>query len=299
MKSAAPEQILSSKPNDRANSILDKQAQLNRSTRGQWGLYASHRQEIERLLVPPLRGGRICVLGAGNCNDIDLQWLAQVYREVHLVDIDGDALEAAAKRQEVEGSSNVQLHGGVDLTGVADLLGTWAQRPPTVEAVETCTRRAAGPPAEWAAEFGGAFDAVLSPCVLSQLITPVRDSIGEAHPGFAALLAAIRSRHLLTMVDLLAPGGRGVFVTDLLSSARYADLAKVAKEQLPGLMRTFVGDGKYFGGLDPGAIAGVLKNEPGLANRVGDLKAAAPWLWHLGLNKAYLVYAICFRRRGT
>ncbi|MDB5173443.1 MAG: hypothetical protein JWN51_2216 [Phycisphaerales bacterium] len=278
-------------------SVRKKQARLNRSTRGQWGLYASHRAEIERLLVPERRGGRICVLGAGNCNDLDLQWLVEAYREVHLVDIDGDALQQAAKRQGLEGSAKVRLHEGVDLTGAADTLGGWARRPPTGEEVEACTCRAAGPPGEWAAALGGAFEAVLSPCVLSQLIAPVRDTIGEPHAGFNTLLAAIRGRHLRTMADLLLPGGCGVFATDLLSSARYADLAKVAKEQLPGLMRTFVGDGKYFGGLDPGAIAGVLKNEPGVAECVGELKAAAPWLWHLGLNKAYLVYAISFRRR--
>ena len=68
-------------------SIVDKQSQLNRSTRGQWNLYASHRQELERLLVPARPGGRICVLGAGNLQvDLDLQWLTQVYREVHLVE---------------------------------------------------------------------------------------------------------------------------------------------------------------------------------------------------------------------
>lgn len=299
MKSVAAEQTLSLKPSDPANPILDKQAQLNRSTRGQWDLYASHRQEIERLLVPDVRGGRLCVLGAGNCNDLDLLWLIEVYREVHLVDIDGAALVHAARRQRVEGSPRLRLHGGVDLTGVADVLGGWVKNTPAPQEVEACARRAAGPPGEWTAALGGPFDAVLSPCVLSQLLTPARDTIREEHPGFPALLAAIRRRHLCTMADLLAPGGVGVFATDLFSSSRLPDLAKVAKPQLPGLMRTFVSDGKYFGGLDPAAIAGVLKQDPAVAPRVTDLKAVPPWLWHLGLNKAYLVYAICFRKAGA
>jgi hypothetical protein len=281
-----------------AKPILEKQAQLNRSTRGQWGLYASHRQEIERLLAPERRGGRLCVLGAGNCNDLDLTWLIEVYREVHLVDIDGDALEHAARRQRVEGSPRLRLHGGVDLTGVADAFGEWVKQTPLPQAVEAATRRAAGPPGEWTAALGGPFDAVLSPCVLSQLLTPARDTIREEHLGFPALLAAIRRRHLCTMADLLAPGGVGVFATDLFSSSRFSDLAKVPKEQLPGLMRTFVADGKYFGGLDPAGIAGVLKQDPAVAPRVSDLRAIAPWLWHLGLNRAYLVYAICFRKSG-
>src|SRR5262245_52552720 len=105
--------------------IVHKQAQLNRSTRGQWNLYSSHRKELERLLVPDRPGGRICVLGAGNCNDLDLRWLTQVYREVHLVDIDGDALARGTQFQKVDGSEKIRLHGSIDLTGLANRLGTW------------------------------------------------------------------------------------------------------------------------------------------------------------------------------
>src|SRR5438552_2239549 len=92
-------------------AIQQKQSHLNRSTRGQWALYASHRQELEKLLVPDQPGGRICVLGAGNCNDLDLRWLTQVYREVQLVDIDPDALPRAATFQKVAESEKLRLRG--------------------------------------------------------------------------------------------------------------------------------------------------------------------------------------------
>src|SRR5665213_299934 len=104
------------------DTILDKQAHLNRSTGGQWNLYTSHRQELERLIVPDKPGGRICVLGAGNCNDLDLRWLTEVYAEVRLVDIDGNALARGAKFQKVENSPRLQLAGSIDLTGLADRL---------------------------------------------------------------------------------------------------------------------------------------------------------------------------------
>jgi hypothetical protein len=320
-------------------SIVDKQSRLNRSTGGQWNLYASHRQELERLLVPSRPGGRICVLGAGNCNDLDLRWLTQVYREVHLVDIDGDALARAAKFQKVEGSEKLRLHGSIDLTGLADRLGTWAKAPPTSAEIEICTRLAAQPPDKLAAEPGGRagtrtldvagpalrtvssgvqgtvrsadlarighgysgspFDAVLSPCVLSQLLTPLRDTIGEAHPGFPPLFAAMRARHFRLMLDLLAPGGRGVFACDLFSSVVLPDLARATKDQLPNLMRKMIARERVFSGLDPTSIAAVLMRDPLLCPLTAKVQPVAPWLWHLGLSKTYLVYAVTFMKTGA
>ena len=37
--------------------------------------------------------------GAGNCADIDLEQLGAAFQSIHLVDIDGDALERARARQ--------------------------------------------------------------------------------------------------------------------------------------------------------------------------------------------------------
>src|SRR5438132_14001730 len=87
-------------------SISDEQARQNRTTRNQWHLYASHRLEIEKLIVPESRGQRLCVVGAGNCNDLDLRWLAGAYGEVHLVDIDPLALDGAVRRQRVAASAS-------------------------------------------------------------------------------------------------------------------------------------------------------------------------------------------------
>src|SRR5262245_33928069 len=90
-------------------AVVDDQARQNRSTSGQWQLFASHRRNLERLLVPeePERGARICVLGAGNCNDLDLKWLMQVYTQVHLVDIDPGAVSEGLRRQGVLDSATM------------------------------------------------------------------------------------------------------------------------------------------------------------------------------------------------
>ncbi len=42
--------------------------------------------------------GRLCLLGAGNANDVDLNALAARFGEIHLVDIDPDAVARAVAR---------------------------------------------------------------------------------------------------------------------------------------------------------------------------------------------------------
>lgn len=276
--------------------ILEKQAHLNRSTRGQWALYASHRQELERLLVPARVGGRVCVLGAGNCNDLDLPWMTQVFSQIVLVDIDGDALSRAVKFQKVDTSPRIRLHGGFDLTAIATQLGTWPSRSPTAAQVDACVAQSNADTSAAAAQLEGPFDVVLSPCVLSQLITPLRDHLGEGQPGFAPLLAAMRARHLRLMFDLLAPGGKGIFACDLFSSAVRPELPRIHKDRLADVMKTMLASGRFFSGLDPASIAAVLERHPALARQAAKLTPHPPWLWHLGLGKSYLVYALTFQK---
>ena len=66
---------------------------------------------IEQLLLPDVShpAGRLCVLGAGNCNDLDLRRLSERFDEIHLIDLDPAALGEAVRRQGVEGCANVRL----------------------------------------------------------------------------------------------------------------------------------------------------------------------------------------------
>jgi hypothetical protein len=191
-----------------SSRAVESQAKANRSTREHWAWFASHRAEIQKLLLPGVGelapSARLCVLGAGNCNDIDLKELTGAFAETHLVDIDAAALEAAARRQGVAGSPRVRLHGGVDLTGIADVFPLWEQNPPTGPEVAGAARRALE---RVMPQVGGPFDVVLSPCLLSQLVGYAGDVLGRAHPRRRELLLALRTRHLRTIVDLLAPGG--------------------------------------------------------------------------------------------
>ena len=280
-----------------SNDLLSAQSAMNRSTRGQWEMYGSHRQQIERLIVPDARGLRACVLGAGNCNDLDLRWLSQVYGEVHLVDLDADALAQGVKRQQCEGVSKLHLHAPIDLSGAAEIISQWKKASPNDAQIDDCLRRFNAPDLPLA-NTACSFDLVLSPCVLSQLLIGVRDAIGSAHPRYPQLRDALRRRHLSMIADLLRPGGRGVLIIDLASTEDFPALAKVTEENVADLMRWLTEQKKCFAALAQPAMLAAL--QPMMRQgKIGKPSVSSPWLWHLGLRKSFLVYAVSFTKQGS
>src|SRR5882672_9957194 len=51
--------------------------------------FAPHRSRLMDLVSRAEPGGTLLVLGGGNASDLDLPWLAERFREVHLADVDG------------------------------------------------------------------------------------------------------------------------------------------------------------------------------------------------------------------
>ena len=78
------------------------QSSMSLKSPGTWDAYAHHRRMV--MSHVPRRGGAICIFGAGNCADIDLEQLGAAFQSIHLVDIDGDALERARARQPAAGA---------------------------------------------------------------------------------------------------------------------------------------------------------------------------------------------------
>jgi hypothetical protein len=282
----------------RPHAILATQAKYNRSTADSWETYAAHRAEVTALLEPLDRaatGGRLCVLGAGNCNDLHLPTLLDQYDQLHLIDIDGAAIEAAAKRQGVAGSPKIVLHGGVDLTGVAETLSAWkASKPSTDEAREAIRRAGTAPPPP----VGDKFDVVLSPCVLSQISGFAGDALGKDAPLYRDLLRAIRDRHLRLLAELTRPGGSALLVCDMLSSDSFAELSAAKRDKLPALMDRLVYRGDFFPGLAPSQVIDVFRNDPLIASLLSDVKLLRPWVWQLTPTRTFLVYAVRVRRRA-
>jgi hypothetical protein len=86
---------------------------------------APHRKRVTREVLRLAPRQRICVLGAGNCNDLDLVALRTTFGELHLVDVDGEALALGLERQGLSKDAGIRAHPGVDVAGLREL-GTTA-----------------------------------------------------------------------------------------------------------------------------------------------------------------------------
>ena len=224
-------------------------------------------------------------MGAGNCNDLDLAQLLTGFREVHLIDLDGEALSAGVAAQHLTADARLCLHPGIDLTGLSSQLSAWTcDRPPCAADVDAMLAAA-----ETDLPLGGPFDAVASVCLLSQLLEAVKLALGEAHSHYLRLVQAVRGRHLRQAVQLCRPGGRLVIVTDFVSSDTCRDLATVAEAQLPALAEQLVVGQNFFTGLNPFLLRQLFAADPWLAARVAQPQLSKPWRWHFPTR----VYAVC------
>ena len=83
---------------------IEEQKQNNRSALAHRSWFAPHQKRLTDLICSRAAPGqtvRLCVLGAGNCFDLELSRLTQSFAEVHLVDIDR-AIVTTQKKYNVE-----------------------------------------------------------------------------------------------------------------------------------------------------------------------------------------------------
>ena len=267
------------------------EADFNAQSRDQWEGFADHRRAVSRCLLegstPGL--GRLCVLGAGNANDLDLPALLAAYREVHLVDLDARALAGGATRQGVAGHPGLRLLGGLDVTGMVEALARWS--PATSVDDRELAALAGWPMGRVAAGIGERFDVVASTCLLSQLVGHAGRALGERHPRLAEAVRAIRRGHLRLLVGLARGGGTAWLITDLISSDRHPGLADLTPEDLPGLVADLARRGGLIRGVNPAGILAAFRRDPALAASSVGIEAFPPWLWRLH-RRHYLVWAL-------
>ncbi len=268
-----------------------RQAAFNASSRDQWDGFSGHRQKVAALLgagVAP-GGTRLCVLGAGNGNDLDLPALLEAHREVHLVDLDSGALASGLERQGVADHPALRSHGGIDVTGMLNAVASWSPRasiaPADLQALVEWPSRRVG------LALPGPFDLVASTCLLSPLIGNAYHAVGEGHPQFLALVGAIRTGHMRLLTHLTAPGGTAILITDVASTDTFPTLRAVPEDTLPGLLRELALGRRFFHGVDPAALTEALRHDSVLSARVASLERIPPWRWNLHA-RVYLVLAI-------
>jgi hypothetical protein len=252
---------------------------------GQWGLYAAHRARFTEALVDTGRGrsGRVCVLGAGPCNDIDLERLASVFSEIHLVDIAPKAMARAVARQPAEIRPRIFRHSPVDLSGLsARRLTKWKRFAPTAPEAATA---AASSLQSIVAALPGPFDVVASACVLTQMAFDLRTGLGDGHPMLGTIRLALMASHVNLLIELMSPQGACLFVSDTASSTNYP-LGELSPERdLRDVLTDVVKRGACYYAANPNIIASFLR-------RVGEPELLDPWLWTGALERTYLVYAL-------
>ncbi|MDB5353078.1 MAG: hypothetical protein JWN86_4325 [Planctomycetota bacterium] len=271
-----------------------RQVAFNAACRGQWEAFAEHRRCLTDVLArgATSRGSRLCVLGAGNANDLDLPALLAAHREVHLVDIDAESLALGAARQGVAGHPGLRLHGGVDVTATLGVLSGWS--PTSAVGRADLDALAAWPVSRAAAVLPGGFDRVASTCLLSQVLETAAHALGRGHRQLADVEAALLAGHLRLMARLAAPGGEAVLVAESVSSDTLAELPSMSPDELAGLQPRLHREGNHFRGMHPQHLLAALRADPSVGPRVASAASLMPWLWRLHA-RTYLVGGLAFR----
>lgn len=275
-------------PDNRTKDSLDLQQRRNAQTRASWEGYASHRHQVMRLLLEAAlshsassQKPRLLLLGAGNCNDLDLAVLLTAYSEVHLVDWDAEALQLAVQRQQVA-SQSLHLHPGVNLM------------PPIPSSVLGALPQV---------------EVVASICLISQLLEgamgAARDSVAQVN-DLGGLSLKIVQNHLQDLFRLTANGGRVLLVTDIVSSDTLPALLTIEEAKLAPLLGEALQAGNFFAGLHPGKLQAMfqnldLTNGANLPSQVAknavppSVRVLGPWKWLVG-PRAFGVVAFAIDR---
>ncbi len=266
----------------------------NAESRGGWERYRSHRERVTGLLMKlatdaatseDAAAREICILGAGNCNDIDLRALLDLGLRVHLVDLDGDALTAGLRAQGVADSAAIELHAGVDVTGVFAEIAKLNAASSEADVRELARRLVdvrgfeIARPCRFVASIG----------LLTQLIETVLQTLGDQHAALIDLIQAVRAQHLRVMFDLLAPGGSLLLTTEIVSSSTAPEIATIDESRLPELLGRLFAQRNFFTGLHPGIVMQTFQLDPVVSPQLRQLTATAPWRWEF----LFRTYAVC------
>lgn len=299
--------------------VAKMHAQGNQRSRDGWELYRTHRERLtrtidavgERVGVQPGSASSLVLLGAGNCNDVELPALAARFHEIHLVDIDATAIERARQLQPPAIAERIVTHGGVELTGLLHRLDRWKSRPPDAAALEQAVAEGA---AAIAARLPmGRADVAVSCCLMSQLgwsldaaVSDDRARPGERggaaagdgdHETGVELRVATIAVHLRTLAGLCRGGGAALLASDIVSSDLYP-LDELPEDiDLKALAAELIAQQQVvYAGANPLLVSRTLRRDAVARDAFAPLEVLDPWLWTGQFDRIYLVYPQLLRR---
>ena len=199
----------------------------NRDIRDLWQRYQGHRQQVTAaiLALAPPGGGRVCLLGAGNANDLDLEQLAGAIRGGAPGGHRSRRAGARHRPPDAGGAGPLRSHAPVDVSGLYQQLARWDGSPaplPTVQAlVDTGAAAVLG-------QLPASGSTWSPPAACSARCRGRWSSCCHRTPATLALLQqALLRIHLRTLLALVQPVGRRIAggrsgVVRCLSSGRSA-----------------------------------------------------------------------------
>jgi hypothetical protein len=274
-------------------AFLSLHRELNRESAESWERFAEHRARVTALALEG-SGARCLVLGAGNCNDLELDQLAARYGQVELADLDAEALARARDRQPANVAEKIVLRAPVDLSGALGRLERFRRRALGPGELGALSGESAA--AVLAALPAGA-DTVVSSALLSQIVHTCDRVLGAAHQQLEIIACALVVAHLRALAQLVRPGGTVVLVTDTVSSETYA-LEELWAERAPlAHLDHLETTHNFLSGTSPAFLRRTLRTDPVVGPLVEPPRLAEPWLWRLSDRLTLLAYALVFKRR--
>ncbi len=275
------------------NGLYELHLANNRTTAGSWRRFANHRRHVMALALA-CGGASIALLGAGNCNDVDLRALEQQFRDIHLVDIDRAAVEHARAHQPLHVGSAIRLDAPVDLSGSLDWLPIHRHRAPTAVELGGWAKNAA---ARVLSAVPATFDTVISTCLLSQLMHACSVGLGESNPFLHVIACATAVAHLRSLLALVRPGGTAVIVTDIVSSAAYPLESVWGQIEPLEILARVDREDSAQSGTAPSFLLEVLAGDAEIAPSIEPARLVSPWLWQFTDELTYLVCAIVVKKK--
>jgi hypothetical protein len=281
----------------RVDEEFEDQRASNESGLPHFDAFRGHREQLTALILQmaaATQGGRLCVLGAGNAYDLELEQLLGRFHEVHLVDIDAAAVARARERVAVDVRARLFVHAPLDLSGMFHAVERWARLEVTAQ--ELVVAPAAGAK-RIAAALPGPFDLVVSSCLLTQLQLELLQLLGDRHQLFIALRELLTLTHLRTLAALTSPSGQALLVTDLCDDSAFPTGRPRDSADLEPLMNELVQVGRVIYSAHPEHFKIALQDDPVLVRTFEPARFSAPWLWQNGPRLRFLVYALMLRRK--
>jgi hypothetical protein len=272
--------------------LLEHQRYNNRTSFGDWQRFAGHRARMTDLVLTA-PGSSLAVLGAGNCNDLDLAQVAGAFQAIHLVDLDEEAVQGARSRQPEAVAAKLISRAPIDLSGAFAELPRLRGKVVSAAELEALSQMALE---KVAAALPERFDTVLSACLLSQIMFSAYVALGS-HLQLVQIGSALAVAHLLALRALARPGGHVLLVTDTVSSNTYPLRERWGEQPPLALLAQLNQANNVFSGTALSFVRRVLATEASLLAESPLL--VEPWLWDMNDDVTLLVYAVVLKLRSA